>query len=254
MSILALFLTLHAAPDFPALQTEASKFGASHGYEVRWEYQVNAAVREWNVVGKPVTATMSAKAQKFWAVFKQEFGKYPKCFLERVKIKEVDFVSGLSVYGQQRYAMPDYVNERLVLDVDNIANDETYVRHVIHHEFYHMVEEQLNGSAYFKDPKWARLNPSGFKYGLGGDKMRDPNVTPLRHQQKGFVNLYSTSGLEEDKAEMWAVMFCSTEWKKVSPWLKEDAVLAAKVDYLTSFCSKLCPEMNKAFWIKARAK
>ena len=61
------------------------------------------------------------------------------------------------------------------------------MRHVIHHEYFHMVEEQVNGSAYFKDPKWAALNTKGFKYGSGGDKMRDGNVTPLTHPQAGFV-------------------------------------------------------------------
>lgn len=60
------------------------------------------------------------------------------------------------------------------------------------------------------DPMWYALNPSGFKYGKGGESCRDETVTISTWDPKdssdenAFLNTYSKSAAEEDKAEMFA--------------------------------------------------
>lgn len=252
MVLTAFVLVTYFGSDLAQIKSEASTFLKERDIAVRWEYPATKNTESWHVTSKPVGPSMEADAMAFWKIFKQEFAKYPKCFLKLSGLKEVDFVWGLAVGGQVRSAMPDFINERLVLDVSNIKSADWFVRHVIHHEYYHMIEEQTHGSAYYKDPEWSKLNPSSFKYGDGGAKMRDGSVTPLKHPEPGFVNLYSTAGLEEDKAEIWAVMFCSSDWKTIAPWLKEDHILASKIQYLEDFASSACPEMDASYWSKVR--
>lgn len=226
-------------------------FAKARGLRLTASYVPTSSTRSWNVTSKPIDSKSLPTARVFWKYFQEEFGKYPTAFLKRVGLKEINFVTRLAVGGMPVKAMPDYVNERLVLDVD-MADDEWYSRHVVHHEFYHLVEEQMFGSAYYKDPVWAAMNTKGFKYGNGGASAQNPEVTPLTHPHPGFINLYSESGLEEDKAEMWTVVMFGDDWRTVSPWMKKDAILRKKAEYLEKFAKKTCPEMDAKFFTRIR--
>src|SRR5690606_1012800 len=104
--------------------------------------------------------------------------------------------------GQERWAVPDFVHETLYLDVAvRFARDEVFQRRVIHHEFYHLLEEEWNGDPYFKDPAWAALNTPEHRYGAGGAANRDRRLSLFNHPAPGFVSRYAMTGLEEDKAE-----------------------------------------------------
>ncbi len=188
-------------------------------------------------------------------VFAEEFAKYPYDFIKESGLKAVVFCAGLDIGGQVRKAVPDYVNETLYLDIHALAGkSDRYARHVVHHEFYHMLEEQWNGSAYYKDPKWAALNPPDWKYGSGGARMQSGNVWDFNHPAPGFINAYSTAALEEDKAEVWATMFVPESWEIIRPWLKTDKILQAKVDFLKSFAAGKSSHMKPAFWNHLTAK
>lgn len=196
----------------------------------------------------PVIKENEARATAFVAMFVQEFAKYPADFIKASKLKRVLFVENLAVGAQRRAAVPAYDTEDLLYDVTYIGNDR-YVRHVVHHEFYHMLEQEWNGSAYYKDPKWAALNAPDFKYGAGGENAYGKgDVWSFVHPKPGFINVYSTYGLEEDKAEVWAVMFVPANWKLVAPLVEEDAILRAKVGYLREFGRTKSPSMGEEFW------
>jgi hypothetical protein len=173
---------------------------------------------------------------KYLSFFDNEFNKYSKDFVKITNLKTVAFVKNLAVDGQERAAAPDYYKEILFLDIYLGNYDEQYQRHVIHHEFYHMIEEQLNGDAYYKDPVWASFNPAGFSYGNGGKYERGENAYPVTHPQTGFINIYSASALEEDKAEIYAALFTEGQDKLMKKWIKEgDTVLGKKVNYMKEF-------------------
>jgi len=176
---------------------------------------------------------------KYLEIFNSEFNKYSQEFIKITNLKTVAFVKKLTVEGQERAAAPDYYKEILFLDIYLGNYDEQYQRHVIHHEFYHMIEEQLNGNAYYKDPNWAAFNPTDFSYGNGGKYERGDNAFPLTHPKPGFINIYSQSALEEDKAEIYATLFIKDEGDKVAKWIKEgDSILENKVNYMKTFLEK----------------
>jgi len=170
-----------------------------------------------------------------------ELGKYPMPLLQKSKLKGIAIVKNLSVAGQRRAAMPDYENEILYLDFQRGAHNPAYQAHVIHHEFFHLLEQELNGSAYFKDPEWAKLNPKNFKYGKGGKEQRGNDNFALVHPQSGFINRYSTSAIEEDKAEIYAALFISAERKKITAMAANDTHLAAKIKMMLTILQQIDP-------------
>jgi len=186
-------------------------------------------------------------------LFAEEWRKYPPEFVKRSKLSGICFVKDLKLKKQKRAALPDYFNERLYYDFGFLRkSSRLYLRHVVHHEYYHMLEQQWNGNAYYKDPAWARLNTKGFHYGSGGANARSPGVGRLDHPKPGFVNAYAMSGLEEDKAEIWALLFVPQQWRLVSRWKESDGILAAKVRYLEAFARKKDKGMNTRYWVRIR--
>jgi len=164
-----------------------------------------------------------------------ELTKYPENIIKRSKIKSISIVKNLSVNGQQRAAMPDYVNEVLYLDFLRGNYSKVYQAHVFHHEFFHLLEEEINGSVYFKDPNWNKLNPDGFNYGKGGANQRGSDNYPLVHPKPGFINRYSMAAIEEDKAEIFASLFVDSERKKIFAMAKNDHYLKTKIELMLDF-------------------
>ena len=62
----------------------------------------------------------------------------------------------------------------------------------------------------------------------------------------GFLEPYSTSGLEEDKAEVFANMMVAPDYVKQRA--ASDPVIRAKVARMKELLADFCPNMNKEFW------
>jgi hypothetical protein len=199
-----------------------------------------------NLSFKPVQNENDAAA--YVELFAEEFTKYPSEIVKSSKLKRVEFVEKLAVGSQFRAAVPDYEHEVLYYDV-TYASRPRYSRHVVHHEFYHMLEQEWNGSAYYKDQEWSKLNEKGFVYGTGGSEAYGRgDVWSFVHPRPGFLNLYSTYGLEEDKAEVWAVLFVPENWSLVKDSVAEDPILRAKVGYMREFGRSKSSAMDEKFW------
>ncbi len=197
----------------------------------------------------PAESGDSESLLKYTNLFSEEFGKYPDGLIQVSGLKEVAIVKNLVVSGQGRAAMSDIFRKILYLDFIRGAYNPAYQRHVIHHEFYHMFEPSLNGNGTWQDPQWAALNSPGFKYGDGGASMQGNSGSGvLNHPQPGFIDLYCTSGLEEDKAEIYATLFIPEEYKKVMEWAATDEILANKIAYMKNSLRAKCPELDDAFW------
>jgi hypothetical protein len=110
----------------------------------------------------------------------------------------------------------------------------------------------ITGSATgFKDERWSSLNPAGFNYGSGGWSVQHlPWTGALTDKYPGFLNHYSTSAPEEDKAEVFANLILNEEYVRCR--MQSDPVLRAKVKLLKERLAKFCPELDDGFWARAR--
>ena len=114
-----------------------------------------------------------------------------------------------------------------------------------------MLEEEFNGDAYWKDPDWVSLNSEDISYGSGGSSVAgNSNMYAYTHPKTGFVNLYSMSAPEEDKAEIFASLFVKSEYEKLSLWSKEDDVLNEKMTYMINFLISKDELFNIDYWMK----
>ena len=103
-----------------------------------WKVRCDAPVREDN-----------KQLDLYRKILAAELGKYPMPLLQKSKLKAIAIVKNLSVAGQRRSAMPDYENEVLYLDFIRGGHAPVYQAHTIHHEFFHLLEQELNGFGLF---------------------------------------------------------------------------------------------------------
>ncbi|HZZ43220.1 MAG TPA: ankyrin repeat domain-containing protein [Tepidisphaeraceae bacterium] len=183
-----------------------------------------------------LTTSNAAKEDRFEKVVEKELGEYTPVFIGNSGLKHIWSVRHLTVEKQPRGAVVLQSGDTLVIDIDT-PEDRRYLRHAIHHEFYHLIEFNLAGDFYFRDPKWMVMNPPDFKYGEGGRFDQDSATDPgnIVHPLAGFVDQYATSGLEEDKAEIFACLMVPEEAGEIEQWSRADRVLEAKVKYMRGF-------------------
>ena len=134
-----------------------------------------------------------------------EFLLYPPGVVKQSRLKRIVLCRGLSFAGQSRAAIPDFEHDTLYYDVVSGAYSRKYQRHAIHHEFFHIIDYRDDGQVY-SDATWAGINPPKFRYGDGGAKMQGNPLSGLPTDIPGFLTTYATSGVEEDKAEIFAYM------------------------------------------------
>lgn len=184
--------------------------------------------------------------ESYAAIFAFEWALYPQELVKKTRLKTVVFCKDLSFAGQNRTAVPDFEHDTLYLDVTRGRHDERYVRKVIHHEFFHFVDLRDDGLLY-EDDRWANLNPPQFKYGPGGAKLQDdPTATTTGRDEPGFLNRYATSGVEEDKAELFAHLM--VEPKLVAERAEKDKYVRAKVERMRELVLAFSPKADKDFW------
>ena len=186
---------------------------------------------------------------RYVRVFAPEFTLYPAEFVKRSKLKRVVICQKLSFDGQLRNAIPDWENDTLYLDAERGSSNALYLRKVIHHEFFHIIDYYDDGNIY-QDERWKGLNPAAFNYGRGGRNVQQlAETSVLVDKFPGFLNHYSTTGVEEDKAEIFANLIVDPS--HVAVRASKDPVLSAKVSHMKELLSAFCPQMNDAFWAKA---
>jgi hypothetical protein len=183
-------------------------------------------------------------------LFTSEFSLYPPDFVKRTYLRRIVLCQDLAFGGQRRNAVPDFEHDTLYLEVARGSYNPTYLRKVIHHEFFHIVDLLDDGSLYRDDP-WASLNSPGTKYGTGGKTAQDrADSSVLTDRCPGFLNYYSTTSVEEDKAEVFANLVVDAAY--VEEQAERDPVLKAKVERMRELLTHFCPDVNQPFWLKAR--
>lgn len=191
------------------------------------------------------------KRDSLLQVFIEEWNKYPVEFVKSSKLTAVYFVKNLKVSGQSRYAMPEGVYNALYYDVNYVnARLDQYLRHSMHHEFYHLIEKNYFGDYYFLDKSWISFNPLDFSYGSGGAAAyANPEFARRQYPYKGFITGYATVGIEEDKAEVFGYLMTTQEFLKLTRWIKDDATLGRKVAYFMGLIRGMCRTMDYDFFL-----
>lgn len=190
-----------------------------------------------------------ADLQRYEPLFCQEFSLYPKSLVQKTRLRRIVMCHELKFSGQRRYAIPDFEHDTLYLDVGTNDQPAIYLRKVIHHEFFHIVDYRDDGRLY-EDERWKSLNRPDFKYGKGGSSaLGVPTTGELTTKYSGFLTHYSTTGVEEDKAEVFAHLIVNAA--VVADRAARDEILAEKVNQMKSLVQTYCPEADSGFWMRA---
>lgn len=241
----------------------------SNKYHIKFIYD-SIPLASWKEVDYDIIKYNNDKEfNNYLQIFSIEFNKYPVSFIKKSGIKYIAFVKFLNYNGQYRAALPDAHKEILFYDITKGRNKSIYkcsrtkyyLRHTIHHEIYHMLEEQINGNMYYKDSVWIKLNYEGFEYGKGGtsfyfekkEKTNKINIYlnkpyKITNPTKGFSSTYALSALEEDKCEIYSSLFIARESRKIKRLCKKDEILRNKITYIKKFLESICSEMDENYW------
>jgi hypothetical protein len=166
----------------------------------------------------------------------REFSKYPEDYLNQSRAHTLILVNDLKYCDQPRAAIPDPYRKQLYLSVNGAfrITSERYLAHVMHHELHHLTEYSMWRNMTFDWNEWISLNGDGFCYGSGGADAYAEYLangtdfySPVNPHQ-GFINRYSLTGDEEDRAEMMAFIMTDYERPMVTELLQKDQILWEK--------------------------
>lgn len=181
----------------------------------------------------------------------REFKDYPRQLFERAGCNRIVLCTKLAYAGQLRAAIPDWEHNTLYIDTQRGAKSRGYPEHVLHHEFFHLIDHADDGDVY-NDATWNALNPIGFRYGNGGvNAQTTRNTGALTNSIPGFLTHYATTGVEEDKAELFA--FSITHKDYIATRIRTDTTLAAKMTRLQAILNNLCPGAQNLITIDSNA-
>jgi hypothetical protein len=214
-----------------------------YGIQVTWKDQAYPVKTYHGLIR--ATDAKTLEVNRYCSVLAQEFLLYPPELERRSQLNRIVLCRGLSFGGQIRSAIPDYEHDALYLDVVSGEYDRLYQRVVIHHEFFHLIDYHDDGELY-SDEQWARSNPNTFRYRDGGARMQDDSWSSLPADIPGFLTRYATSGVEEDKAEIFAHMM--TDYSVVRKRAATDTVIREKISLMKALLAKFCPDMDETFW------
>lgn len=182
-------------------------------------------------------------------VFVEEFSRYPADFVKKTGLRRIVLCKNLAFAGDFRASIPDYDHTVMYYDAVRGAYSEEYQRATVHHEFFHMIDWK-DDRAVYEDEAWARLNRSGFEYGSKHVRGVDRSMWGrLDENLEGFLNRYSMTGVQEDKAEIFCYMILKPEL--IEQRVKTDAILAAKVEAMRKLAAAYSESMDEAFWASA---
>ena len=176
-----------------------------------------------------------------------EFWIYGKTFIKKSKLKKIILLHNINYTNsestQDRAGCPEYDITKSIsfaIREKNLA----YIRIVLHHELFHFIDYADDQE--FEDEGWDELNQEGFEYGEGGDTERE--WIKLEKNVMGFINHYSTSALEEDRAEIYQYLIsCPDEALN-----NNDIIVSKKAKriqkFLNEFDKKGIGDEKNNFW------
>jgi hypothetical protein len=210
----------------------------------RVDVRVHGALDVTSRLGQGAHATDpdSQQVARYGPFLQRELARYPPDAFNCAGIQSIVLATRLVVSGHRRAAAPDYQGHALVLDPEPESAHEQYWARVVHHEFYHSLEYADSARDRWREA-WRRSNSTSFAYGPGGivAYINPGNYAGLRQPSDGFITLYATTGIEEDRAEVFStVMVMPSE---VYSLARSDSILQRKIELLRANLSESCPSL-----------
>ena len=168
---------------------------------------------------------------KYDLIYKN-LNKYSYNFLKKINLKYIVLCENLSISGINTAGIPDNIMKTLILD---IKFDQKYFERVIHHEVFHIINDQHK--ELFDENEWKKFNDLKFEYAkcstctenLGLNKYIETN---------GFFTEYSKSTASEDMAEVYSHMIY-LDTNKIKQIRNLDEILNKKISYIESKIKKI---------------
>ena len=183
-------------------------------------------------------------------LLKKEIDIYPIEFINNSGLKFIMICEELTLEGNKVAGIAPghydqspgvfYISANKLKEVRNDPRVKSLLRHVFHHEFYHIIDSQLTNVII--DNQWEKINKIEYSsVNISGDLNLDNSIN-------GFVTQYARNNQNEDKAELFAMLI--TKNSEVKKLLNKDDVLFNKTKLLISRLKNISPSINKNFWNK----
>ena len=168
---------------------------------------------------------------KYNLIYKN-LSKYPYNFLKKINLKYIVLCENLSISGINTAGIPDNIMKTLILD---IKFDQKYFERVIHHEVFHIINDQYK--ELFDEKEWKKFNDSKFRYEKCSTCTKNLGLNKYE-KTEGFFTEYSKSTASEDMAEVYSHMIY-LNIEKINQIRKLDKILDKKISYIESKIKKI---------------
>jgi len=183
-------------------------------------------------------------------LLKKEIDIYPNEFINNSGLKFIMICDELTLNGSKVVGVAPghydqspgvfYISVNKLKNVKNNPRTKSMMRHVFHHEFYHIIDSQLTNVII--DNEWKKINKNNYSdVEISGELNLDNSIN-------GFITKYARNNQNEDKAELFAMLI--TKHSEVKKLLNEDKILFNKTRLLISRLKSISPLINKDFWNK----
>ena len=233
-----------ASQPAPNWQISLNDLATKYGLEIIWEERPGERSGA-TLAGRAGRYPTEAELSRYVPTFVARFGAYPPDLVTKARLQRIVLCSYLSVdlHPWDGLAVPE--QHLLFLDVARSASDERRLTHTLHHELFHLIDHEDDGT--LEDEVWAKLNAPAFRYRRGTAGVPDdPTVLFSKSAPAGFVSKYSTVAVHEDKAEVFASMMAEPNavWERA----KDDVVLRAKVECMKTLLTRFSASIDDSFW------
>lgn len=234
---------------FSSVYSEIERIEQKLGVRVAVSFPV---IGSWDVLRYQICSDSSILIP-YLRLMEREYSKYPKGYFSKIGIRTIAIGKELMINGQVRAAIPDPYKGVLFLSVDKPGDSETYQVHVMHHELHHCAEYRYWNSMNYHWDSWSDVNNATFNYqGSGASAYNDSSVDwySINRPFEGFINMYSTTAQEEDRAEIVAIIMTDDEKPLLEKFLQNDVVLQQKVLLVKILLTNISGEED-TYWNKA---
>jgi len=156
-------------------------------------------------------------------LIKKNFKIYKKEFLNKINLKFIILCKDMKVANIPVLGIPNHPLKVILL---NINTKDYYLSRTIHHEIFHIINEQYLEE--FKYDEWKTFNKKSFSY---------YNCSPctkisleLIKKTNGFLSEYSQRNEAEDMAETFSFLMLKNN--NLINIINQDKILVNKVNYI----------------------
>ena len=174
-----------------------------------------------------------------------ELAVYPPEFIQQSNVERLVLCTNLRSFHHKISGLTDmglFKIDTLFLDLSHAAKNWNFSRRTFHHELFHAIDfsDSLEG---YIDTEWRKLNSEDYRYFATDDNFRANEIDTA-----GFLTVYSTRSVIEDKAELYSYLVI--DHTAVQTRCLKDQILARKVERLKQLLRNFSEHCDDSFWEK----